>query len=310
MHTTPTDSKNVLQSPTSATIYPGHPRPVGRLAKLEGEGGMSEQEPRATPDGAWAPPTGAPAPRPDPYAQFGNPLHDTWGKPSAQTSADPPPARVGKARKQRPGLRRAIAATVLVLLVIGGWFARDTLVDTWDKVYDKASDLSGDDGDTDDSAAGGSDTTATTTTDTDERLAELEAANDEAFNDWIDANRDELAGAVNRIDAVSADMVALNQAVASDDIIDLSVHRGTMVESRDATVAAVQVLDAAPESAIRNDLVTVLLLQASETGQMITASDAQDGPGVRAASLRFQRAGAETMRLCRQYGNRAGALCE
>lgn len=270
---------------------------------------MNEPEAEDNPAEGWSPPTGAPAPRPDPYAQFGNPLHDTWGTSEARPSVVPQEARARKVHRLRPALRRVITAGIVALLAVGGWYARDTIIDAWDRVYDKASDLSGGDGDTGD-VAGGSESTTTTTESTDERMAEMEAISDEAFDDWMGTNSGVLSAAVHRIDAVSAEMEVLNQQLGSNGIIDLNAYRGAMVESRDATVAAAQILDAAPDSAIRHDFVTVLLLQANATGLMIAASDAQEEAGLRAASERLQRVSAETRRLCRQHGARAKALCE
>lgn len=270
---------------------------------------MSEPEAQGNQAEDRAPRTGAPAPRPDPYAQFGNPLHDTWGTAQAQPSASPHAGGAQTVRRKRPALKWAITAGIVTLLAVAGWFARDAIIDAWDRVYDKAADLSSDDGETDQVPGGGPDST-TIPQSTDERLTELEAANDAAFDDWMELNGEALSAAVDRIDAAEADMAVVHQAVGSDDVIDLSVHRGAMVESRDATLAAVQLLDPAPESAVRNDFVTVLLLGVDTTGRMIAATDAQDQAGVRAASLAFQRVGSETMRLCGQYGNRAAALCK
>lgn len=266
---------------------------------------MTEQEPPATPDGTWSPPTGAPAPRPDPYAQFGNPLHDTWGKPSAETSAGIPPAQIGKARKDRPGLRWAIVASVLVLLVLGGWLVRDTIVDGWDWVYDKASELSGDNNNT-----GSGDTGDTAASPDADPLADATAADDRAFDDWMAANRQQMATAVDDIETTSMRMMTLGQEVTSGGTIDPAEYRGALVEVRDSVLRSTQILDAAPKSAIRDDFVTVMLMQVNELNQMIAAVDSGDGASLQAASLRLARASDETIRLCRQHGARARTFCE
>lgn len=266
---------------------------------------MSEPESQGEHVGDWAPPTGAPAPRPDPYARFGNPLHDTWGTSTVHPAEEPRTVKSRKAWRKRSHLGWAIAAGVVAVVAVGGWLARDEVVDTWNRVYDKAAEVAG--GDATDDAD--SDATATTARSVDERLAEVEAAKDEAFKDWMRANREELSAAVDRMDSLNAEMVVVHQAVGSGGTLDLNERRGAIAEAHDATLATARMLDAAPESAIRNDFVTVLLLQAGESGHMIEAIDAKDTADLRTASQRLQRVSAEITRLCRQYGDEAGALC-
>lgn len=268
---------------------------------------MSEPETQGEHVGAWAPPTGAPAPRPDPYARFGNPLHDTWGTSTVRPAEAPRAVKAPKAWRKRPLLRWAVAAGVLAVVAVGGWLNRDKVVDTWNRVYDKAAEVTGDEAATDDA---GSDAAAATTKSVDERLAEVEAAKDEAFDDWMRANRDELSAAVDRMDSLNGEMVVIHQALDAGGTPDLNERRGAIAEAHDATLATAQLLDTAPESAIRNDFVTVLLLQAGESGKMIEAVDAKDTAGARTASQRLQRVSAEVTRLCRQYGDEAAALCE
>lgn len=267
---------------------------------------MSEPESQGDHTHNWAPPTGAPAPRPDPYAQYGNPLHDTWGSSHTHTPAEPQTTGAHKMTRDGSHLKPAIVVAALVVLAVLGWLARDTLVDAWDRVYDKVADVSGDDG----TGGAGSSSSAPTTASVDDRMAEIEAVRDEAFDDWMRDQRKELSAAMERVASAEDEMVQLDQVLDAGGTVDLDEYRAAMVESRDATVAAAEILDDGPESVMRTDFLTVLLLQAGEAGKMVAAADAQDTSAARAASQHLARVRAETTRLCRQHGRKAGVLCD
>jgi hypothetical protein len=191
----------------------------------------------------------------------------------------------------------------VALLAVGAWFARDTIIDAWDQVYDKASDLAGNDTD-------GGKAAHTTTSTGQDAWAEATEAEDRAFDDWMKANRDELTGAFDSAETASHRMNSLAEGLASGGTIDYTEFRAALVQLRDDTLRATQILDTAPTSSIRDEFVTVLLLSVNEMNQMITATDERDDASIQAVSMRLERTGAETDRLCRQYGARAKALCE
>lgn len=258
---------------------------------------MTEPEPTTPPEGEWAPPTGPPAPRPDPYAQFGNPLHDTWGTSQHQTPDGHRPTRVLRSRPDRPAVRWALTAALVGLVALGAWVARDAIGDGWDWVYDRASEFSGDDAGGGDTPGSGAPVTSTT------------PVGDEAFDEWVDSNSDALDAAVERIEATESAMATLSTEADSADPTGAAPRRAAIVEFRDATLGAVQALRGAPAAGIRDDFITVLLLQVDEANQLIAASDAGNAAAVRAAALRLERAQSEAQRLCRQHGGRAGSVC-
>jgi hypothetical protein len=281
---------------------PGGEMEVGRLMSEPGtEGNTAEQ---------WSPPTGVPAPRPDPYAQFGNPLHDTWGTPPPTSSTGPPQPRLSKARKKRPALRWAVTVAVLVLVAVVGWLARDSISDAWGWVYDRASEMTGDDGSTEPVNTEANKTDPSTSSPGQDAWAEATAAEDRAFDDWMKANQAELNSVVENGEIASRRMMSFAEEASSGGTVDHAEYRAVLVELRDSTLRATQILDTAPQSSIRDDFVTILLLSVNEMNQLITASDERDDAGVQAASMRLQPIANETLRLCRQYGARAKALCE
>lgn len=91
----------------------------------------AQQDPRG--DG---PPT--PAARPDPYAQFGNPLHDTWG--DVTPVVRPTHPKPHTARRKRPWATRILVVLVLVVLAGAAWINRTWLDETWDSVYDQVDE--------------------------------------------------------------------------------------------------------------------------------------------------------------------------
>ncbi len=264
----------------------------------------------STPSGLPVPSPGAPGtpptPRRDPYADFGNPLHDTWGTRTTQSPGPVPPAHVGKQRKKRPGVRWAVTILVIALLAIAGWFARGAIGDAWDRVYDKAANVTGDSDNAPDPTA-----PATQPTGLDpEDVARAADANDAAFDDWMDANEDTVTAASDRVAAASGSVQAMVTGTSSGEAVGQAGYRASLVELRDSILGEVNALNDAPPSAVRDDFVRILLVQMNQTNRLIEASDAGDPAGVETATRDLQSAGAETLRLCRQYGDRARALCE
>lgn len=87
---------------------------------------------------AQAAPSPQPAARPDPYAQFGNPLHDTWG--DVAPVVRPPHPEPHTARRKRPWATRILVVLVLVVLAGAAWINRTWLDETWDSLYDQVEE--------------------------------------------------------------------------------------------------------------------------------------------------------------------------
>lgn len=87
--------------------------------------------------------SGPPQPesRPDPYAQFGNPLHDTWGDVTPVVRPQQPAQHT--ARRKRPWIGRVLVALILLALAGTAWVNRTWLDDKWDSVYEQVEDWTG-----------------------------------------------------------------------------------------------------------------------------------------------------------------------
>ncbi len=279
---------------------------------------MTEQNPPESGDQPnWAPPSGAPpepdrdptapAPRPDPYAQFGNPLNDTWG-----TQPQPaPPIRAQSAtlvqprKKMSRASRWGIAIVLLALLAALGWLFREPIGDAWDWVYRQADDLVSDSADSDQGAAGTS-TPPASEPGSFESAAEAEA---DSFAQWKADNAAELDRLGETARDSAAEMVDLGESAANTGAVDPTAYRTALLALKGSTLELVGLLNTAPESAIRNDFVSILLVEVDGINQMVAAVDSGSSTDADAAAKRLTDAGTELERLCRQYGSSAAGLC-
>lgn len=261
------------------------------------------QEPPPDSAGDAPTPTGPPSPRPDPYAQFGNPLHTSWGV--EQPRRPPSPATVisaAPARRRRSGVGRLLLAVVLVGAVVGGiWLAREPLGDLLDDV------LGATEGDGSGGSEPGSGSTVTSEEDT---FAEVLAAREESFDAWLSDQGEQLEGTAAEIDRSASDLVGLAGTVVDGSAATAPVARSTADRLEALLLANLQVLDTAPASPTRDGFVRVRLIQLDALSSAASALDSGDLTALAAATTRLESATAETARLCRQHGDRVAALCD
>lgn len=120
----------------------------GAAAEPDGDPGQPATPRTAATQGSHAPPTGPnqPAPRRDPYAQFGNPLHSNWGQPVTQqprAAVQPTPTH---SRRKRPWLTRTVVLLVVSGVAVAAWLGRSWLDERWDSFYDTVEGWTGDEG--------------------------------------------------------------------------------------------------------------------------------------------------------------------
>lgn len=283
---------------------------------------MTDQQQQDEPASGSAPSDDRPAPRPDPYAQFGNPLNDTWGTNAAPTTTAPSTGRV-TTRRRRPWVKRAAIAAAVIALAVVVWLAREPLADAWDRVYDALSDALGADTDSgsspaepgasttaaDGSGSPGSGEPGSDAATVDERFEALEKAREEAFATWLDDNDEVLGEAADAIHATDDRMSALQEALDSGAPVEIGAHRQLMRERLGAALGVARVLDTAPSAKVPDGFMTLMLLQADEANQMIDAIDRNDDASFRAAAGRLSSARSEVGRLCNQYDDAPDALC-
>ncbi len=102
--------------------------------------------------------------RPDPYAQIGNPLHDTWA-----SQPDPVAATkdltVRRNRTGSPWFARSLKLVVIVALAGGAWIAREPIGDAASAAWDRINEIAGDDPPADAAPADGLDSSTHATAD-------------------------------------------------------------------------------------------------------------------------------------------------
>jgi translation initiation factor IF-2 len=240
IHRTAVDS-TALDGSTAAAIDravpPARSEPDVVERTLVGAGAPSPAAASApTAAAAAATAVGPPPPhRPDPYAQISNPLHTNWGAPPAAPAAQPMPiAPPTPVRRRSPWLRRVTILLVLALVAGAAWLQRDRITDVIEDARDRVSA----DGDADAAAP---------------VVPAAPAAPDptRAYLDWEQANESNLVPLIKEWQATSD---ALDATGA-----DLNASRGELTRSRDAVQQLAILVDGAPDSQIRSDILSMLL---------------------------------------------------
>lgn len=217
-------------------VPPARSEPVVVERTLVGAGAPSPAA--AAAPTAVGPPPPHPAHRPDPYAQISNPLHTNWGDPPAAPAAQPMPiAPPTPVRSRSPWLRRMTILLVLALVAGAAWLQRDRITDVIDDVRDRISD----DGDADAAAPVVPAAPA----------APVAPDPTRAYLDWEQANATSLVPLMKEWDTTSAAAEAAGT--------DLAASRVSVVASRDAVQQLAILVDGAPDSQIRSDILSMLL---------------------------------------------------
>ncbi|MFV0316622.1 MAG: hypothetical protein ACK5O2_06630 [Microthrixaceae bacterium] len=270
----------------------------------EAAGGQPDAVPDAPVDpvGTQVDPSDAPAPRPDPYAQFGNPLHDTWGTKSPPVEPPAPVVPPVKSRKSsraaKTGKRSSALPWVLTVVVIGalaaaGWLLRDSLADAWDWVTDRVAD--------------GSD--PTTTTSADEAINEAVENQTAEFENWLDTRTNDVELLGQGTLEISAALVRVGESATSTAGTDPTVLRSALDPLRSSILAKTSFLNGAPTSPVRNDFVNGMLVSVDSINATTAALDSGVPAELDRAGDRLVDSGEELERLCRLYESSAGKLC-
>lgn len=245
--------------------------------------------PRGARLGPTAPPTPATqvsAPgvtgRPDPYAQISNPLHTGWGTaaPAAPPLVHMTPPSPASTQRRSPWVRRTIVVLVLALIAGALWWQRD-------RIGDAIDDLRGDEGaaavDVDAAADGAATDGASPAIDPTDAYLEWERATMPQMQPYIDAW-----------------MTSSDEMVADE--TDLSLVRIKATSARASVQSLATLVDTAPPSQIRSDILSMLLNFMAGYDDAVRAIDTGDPAAADAVSERFEMLEADLERFAATHG--------
>ena len=245
--------------------------------------------PRGARLGPTAPPTPATqvsAPgvtgRPDPYAQISNPLHTGWGTaaPAAPPLVHMTPPSAASTQRRSPWVRRTIVVLVLALIAGALWWQRD-------RIGDAIDDLRGDEGaaavDVDAAADGAATDGASPAIDPTDAYLEWERATMPQMQPYIDSW-----------------MTSSDEMVADE--TDLSLVRIKATSARASVQSLATLVDTAPPSQIRSDILSMLLNFMAGYDDAVRAIDTGDPAAADAVSERFEMLEADLERFAATHG--------
>jgi hypothetical protein len=230
-----------------------------------------------------APPAASPSlsSRPDPYSQIHNPLNVGWGTtpaPGPTPEVTPPTVALPAQVRTRSGwVRRLLPVLVLLALVALAWWQRDWISDTVDGVLDDSSEQ-------------GAAPSATPVSNGPAALVDPT----EVYLDWERAN-------YAQVQPLAA-QVRSAKALGSDDPL---VMLQQVDVGRSAVATLVLVLDTAPDSPIRSDILALLTSIDLALADLRAAAERADATGIATAQQQLDRADEQLDGLQERYGDRS-----